>query len=144
MDSSIYGQSKTSFNTNTERSDDEAFGSLRSAERELTGKASSSEAWSELSDVLVTELKIAAARTTVSSVPAFLSEHLRRRLFKKDRKTMNDETKAEGGSAKPVTIIDAKHCPDCGGSSWWYPEGPEKGVTRCVHEKLNIQPKINT
>jgi hypothetical protein len=67
--------------------DDEAFGpllaGLRRAVQEVTGSASpatDAERWGELAELLVTELKIAAGRTgSVSSVPAFLTEHLRRR-----------------------------------------------------------------
>ena len=80
---------KTSFKTTT--NDDEAFAEfvtkLRAAAREVTGKEPSvadGQRWSELADVLVAELKTAAARTSVSSAPSFLAEHLRRRLSKPD------------------------------------------------------------
>jgi hypothetical protein len=78
--------------------------------------------------VLVTELKIAAGRTTVSSMPAFLAEHLRRRLWKK-------EEKSEAGQSS-ANKVDASKCPDCFGTGMWYPEGFEKGVAKCRHEKL--------
>ena len=29
-----------------------------------------------------------------------------------------------------------KGCPDCGGTGMWYPEGFEKGVAKCRHERL--------
>ena len=29
-----------------------------------------------------------------------------------------------------------KDCPDCQGTGFWYPEGMEKGVKRCTHERL--------
>jgi hypothetical protein len=32
--------------------------------------------------------------------------------------------------------LDTKDCPDCHGTGFWYPEGVEKGVTKCHHEKL--------
>lgn len=32
--------------------------------------------------------------------------------------------------------IDSNGCPDCGGSGYFYPEGPEKGVKICKHERL--------
>jgi hypothetical protein len=51
---------------------------------------------------------------------------------------MNDESRAEGRVPQSTSSMDAKQCPDCGGSSWWYPEGPEKGVARCAHEKLSV------
>jgi transposase len=63
--------------------DDEAFAEfvhlLREKATEITGKqptASDAAKWTELAEVLVTELHIAAGRTTISSVPAFLAEHL--------------------------------------------------------------------
>ena len=31
---------------------------------------------------------------------------------------------------------DAVACPDCYGTNWWYPQGTEKGVKRCLHERL--------
>jgi hypothetical protein len=31
---------------------------------------------------------------------------------------------------------DFSGCPDCAGTGFWYPEGTEKGVRRCLHEKL--------
>ncbi len=132
---------KTSFKTNTERDDDEAFARLfarlRQAVKEVTGKepvAAEAERWEQLADLLVTELKIAAGRTNVSSVPAFLTEHLRRRLWKKDRRQVEEEGKSTvQGSQKKV---DASKCPDCFGTGMWYPEGFERGVARCGHEKL--------
>jgi hypothetical protein len=132
------GPPKTSFKTNTERSDDdEAFRQLFAAAKEITGKDVSAAQWREVSDVLVAELKIAAARTTVSSAPAFLAEHLRRRLWKIDKK----QARAEGRELpdEVVTVApleDTAGCPDCKGSGWWYPEGPEKGVAKCKHAKL--------
>jgi hypothetical protein len=126
---------KTSFKTNTERSDDdEAFATLRELELELTGKKSRPEQWRELTEVLVTELKIAAARTTVSNVPAFFAEHLRRRLFKKDKGQIERETSEP--SAEPTPSVDKTKCPDCGGSGYYYPEGYDKGVALCRHKKL--------
>jgi hypothetical protein len=87
-----------------------------------------------LAEVLVTELKIAAGRTTVSSVPAFLAEHLRRRLWKKDKRQMADEGGGEPQQAAPG--VDAANCPDCFGTGMYYPEGYDKGVARCRHERL--------
>ncbi len=31
---------------------------------------------------------------------------------------------------------DARACPDCGGSGWFYPKGIDKGVSKCKHAKL--------
>jgi hypothetical protein len=138
-----YGEFKTSFKTNTEKIDDEAFAAhialLKQATKEITGKEPSAtevERWREVAEVLVTELKIAAGRTSVSSVPAFLAEHLRRRLFKKDQKQLAKE-EAEVPPAGAAQKGDAKECLDCFGTGMWYPEGYEKGVARCRHEKLN-------
>lgn len=104
---------KTSFKTNTERDDDEAFAELvallRNASREVTGRESAaSEAghWKEVAELLATELKVAASRTTVTSAPAFLAEHLRRRLRKADAKQIEREvgeasSRQTAGTSKP-------------------------------------------
>ena len=85
--------------------------------------------------MLITEQKIAAGRTgSVSSVPAFLTEHLRRRLWKKDARQVEAEA-SERREAQPPKA-DAAQCPDCFGTGMWYPEGFEKGVARCGHERL--------
>jgi hypothetical protein len=123
-------------NTNTERSDDdEAFAALREVERELTGK--SSIRWNEVAEVLATELKIAASRTTVSNPDAFFAEHLRRRLFKKDKRQLA----AEAGNTAPAPAtpqVDASQCESCGGSGWRYKDGDySKGVEKCPHDKLS-------
>jgi hypothetical protein len=137
-------QDKTSFKTNTERDDDEAFAefnaALKKAAKEITGREpSQAEAtrWAELAEVLVTELKIAAGRTTVSSIPAFLAEHLRRRLWKKEKRQIDDERSKEQATA--ATKVDASKCPDCFGTGMWYPDGFEKGVARCEHKALARQ-----
>jgi hypothetical protein len=80
------GEPQTIFKTVEKKPDDEEFGQrLRALERELTGKASPSAKWTPLFDLLADELKAAAARTgSVSDVPAFLVEHLRRRFAKPD------------------------------------------------------------
>jgi hypothetical protein len=107
------GKSKTSFKTNTERDDDEAFAEmvalLRQASREVTGKestASEATRWKEVGELLVTELKVAASRTTVTSAPAFLAEHLRRRLRKADARQIEREvgeasTRQAAAASKP-------------------------------------------
>ena len=140
-----YGNLKTSFKTNTENDDDEAYADfvavLKKAAKEITGKeptSSEKHRWTELADLLVTELKIAAGRTTVSNVPAFFTEHLRRRLWKKDKQ----QIEAEGlnpATNTPARDIDASKCPDCFGTGMWYPEGFERGVARCRHEKLTSE-----
>src|SRR5215207_11067533 len=108
-----YAEPKTSFKTNTERTDDEAFATLveklRTASREVCGKEPSkddAERWAEVAELLVTELKVAASRTTVTSAPAFLAEHLRRRLRKADARQIEREvgeanSRQPAGAAKP-------------------------------------------
>jgi hypothetical protein len=120
--------------------DDEAFAALNSAlrqmTRDVTGREplpSDAERWRELAELLTTELKIAAARTdSVSNVPAFLTEHLRRRLWKKEKR----ELEAEASKEAPAKAADASLCPDCGGTGFFYPGGYEGGVARCRHERL--------
>ena len=90
--------------------------------------------WREVAEVLAAELKMAAGRTTVSSAPAFLAEHLRRRLWKKEKQDVDDLTSEK--PLKPSDRVDASDCPDCYGTGMYYPEGFDKGVTRCTHPKL--------
>jgi len=139
------GIAKTSFNTKEERNDDEAFAGLfetfRQITIELTGKspmAGEEAKWRELAEVLVVELRIAAGRTTVSSVPAFLAEHLRRRLWKVDKKRATEiaTVEPEKGSQPALSEEAKRFCPDCAGTNFWYPEGPDKGVAKCRHAKL--------
>ncbi len=78
---------RLSLKTNT--NDDEAFvgfiEKFQSATEEITGKNLSKgdrDNLSKLADLLILELKIAARRTNnISSVPAFLTEVLRRQFF---------------------------------------------------------------
>jgi hypothetical protein len=84
----IYEHPNTSLKTNT-RNDDEAFAAFiekfQSASREITGKKLSkreTENLGNLADLLILELKAAARRTDgISSIPAFLTEVLRRQFF---------------------------------------------------------------
>ncbi len=94
---------KTSFKTK-DQDDDETFTGLveklRKAARELTGKdapAAEGKQWAEVADIIVAELKTAAARTTVSSVPSFLAEHLRRKFAR------STDAKREGKRATVAT-----------------------------------------
>jgi hypothetical protein len=141
LESTVSEEAKTSFKTNTERDDDEALATfvttMKKVAKEITGRELSlaeSSRWGELADVLATELKIAAGRTIVSSVPAFLAEHLRRRLWKKEKRQLDAESKEL--TATSTQKVDAAECPDCFGTGMWYPEGFDKGVARCRHEKL--------
>ncbi|MGA9994761.1 MAG: hypothetical protein WBP93_05060 [Pyrinomonadaceae bacterium] len=147
VDSATSSDAKT-FSKTSERAndDDEAYAplvsALKKATEEISGRPSSpAEAarWEELANVLVAELKIAAARTSVSSVPSFLAEHLRRRLWKVDKRQARAEGRELPDEAlKTTPNIDASKCPDCSGSGWHYPEGMEKGVKKCAHEKLKM------
>jgi len=141
-ESNTYGEGKTSFKTKDINTDDEAFAEFTSAVRktakEITGREpSKAEAgrWAEVAEVLMTELRIAAGRTTVSSVPAFLAEHLRRRLWKKEKRQIEAEAAEQKGTA-PAAKIDTSKCPDCFGTGMYYPEGYDNGVARCTHTKL--------
>jgi hypothetical protein len=86
----LNGTPKTLLKTNT-GNDDEPFGALteilRKMSKKATGKTSAkneSEKWREFAELIEMEFDIAAARTnSISSVPAFLVEHLRRRLLSK-------------------------------------------------------------
>lgn len=142
-DSTLSGDLKTSFKTIEKNFDDEAarrfVDTLQQAERELTGKVSTNpETWNELAEVLITELKIAAGRTTVSNVPAFFAEHLRRRLWKVDKKRATEiaSVESEQESQTALSEEEKRACPDCGGTNFWYPDGPDKGVAKCRHAKL--------
>lgn len=128
------GPPKT-FLSDKERSDDEhpLIRALKQTEKEVTGKNASADTWQGLAELLSAEFKIAAARTTVSNGGAFLTEHLRRRLWKKDKAQLDRETKEAATEPDSKQGIAASKCPDCGGSGWWYPQGPERGVAKCKH-----------
>jgi hypothetical protein len=95
----LTSSSNTSLKTNT-KSDDEAFAALtevfaKACER-ISGKTPNKNQqgkWKELAELLVMELEVASARTTsVSDVPAFLTEHLRRRLIPAKREVPKSKT----------------------------------------------------
>jgi hypothetical protein len=141
------GWPNTSFKTKEINTDDEAFAefaaAVRKTAKEITGKEpSKAEAarWAEVAEVLMTELRIAAGRTTISSVPAFLAEHLRRRLWKKEKRQIEAEA-AEQKASAPTRKVDASKCPDCFGTGMYYPNGFDKGVARCPHSKLIAERK---
>jgi hypothetical protein len=136
----ITGELKTELKE--QNTDDEAAPlahALAQAERELSGKVTSDPSkWEDLADILVKELKIAAGRTTVSSVPAFLAEHLRRRLWKKEKRQIEAEA-AEQKASLSARKVDASKCQDCFGTGMYYPNGFDKGVARCPHAKLVVE-----
>lgn len=110
------GEPKTSFKTEDQKLDDEAFAAmvalLKQAAEEVTGKGTTpadSERWREVAEVLVSELKVAAARTTVSSAPALLAEHLRRRLSRQPAPQASPKAPAAASSAPaPEPPTDAE------------------------------------
>jgi hypothetical protein len=134
------GGASSSNQTRPEGDDDEAFADfvtlLRENAREITGRrpsAAEAAKWRELAEVLI----IAAGRTTISSVPAFLAEHLRRRLWKLENRKQPPAGSGEAEAHGPtVTREEALDCPDCFGTGMYYPGGFEKGVARCKHERL--------
>lgn len=90
---------KTIFNTLNFKVDDDApiishLEKLNEVARKLTGKDLTKkdlEKLSDLTEILVTETVIAAARTgSVSSTVAFMTENLRRRLYSKPRTTKRE------------------------------------------------------
>jgi hypothetical protein len=143
-----YANPKTLIKTIENDDDDEALAGfvrrLKEAAKEITGRETSKverARWDELAELIVTELKIAAARTTVSNVPAFLTEHLRRRLWKMEQKQMSLEGKSASTEGKQsLSGEQARDCPDCGGTGFYYPRGFEGGVARCKHERLASKP----
>jgi hypothetical protein len=145
--STTYGDVKTDLKTKDQNIDDEAFtklvARLQEVTREVTGKDSTvtdADRWQEVADVLAAELRIAAGRTTVSSVPAFMAEHLRRRLWKMDKKQAQAEGRELPDQPKTTNIVPAgQTCSDCNNTGWWYPNGTDKGVARCKHDALNAK-----
>jgi hypothetical protein len=117
---------------------------LKQAAEEVTGKelsASERERWRELGEVLATELKIAAARTTVSSAPSFLAEHLRRRLWKKEKRELQAEASTGAQPTSNLSAEQSKACPDCGGTGFRYKgENFTGGVEKCRHDSLVQEP----
>lgn len=146
----VYTDAKTLIKTYETNDDDEALAdfllALKQAAKEVTGRELSPAErprWAELADVLVKELRIAAGRTTVSSAPAFLAEHLRRRLWKVDkRQSVNQDRELPDQTLKEQQQADTRECPDCFGTGMWYPEGYDKGVAKCHHEKWTRRPSL--
>lgn len=108
---------KTSFKDNTKNDDDsarvnEAFSVLEkrldAAARKITGRGvtkSEAEKWGTLADLLILELEVAASRADgVSSVPAFLTEILRRQFFAARQQQSSGKTV----KTKPDTVGKSK------------------------------------
>jgi hypothetical protein len=146
--SSEVSEGSSSSNDLRPGADDEAFAGFltefKTVVKELTGKdpvAAERERYRELAQVLLTELRMAAGRTTISSVPSFLAEHLRRRLWKLDKRQAQAEGKELPDQPRTTNAIpEGQTCPDCNNTGWWYPNGTEKGVARCQHKHLITNP----
>jgi hypothetical protein len=50
--------------------------------------------------------------------------------------TIKEKDLKENNKKGSELSLDIKACPDCQGSGFWYPEGTEKGVAKCKHERL--------
>ena len=78
---------KTSFKDSSNTDDETCALFIKKFEevsRELTGNGvnpKDAERWEKLAELLILELHAAARRTQITSVPAFLTEHLRRKLL---------------------------------------------------------------
>jgi hypothetical protein len=111
LESTSYNDSKTSLKTNT-ISDDDALAKfatrMNEVSRKLTKRGLKKDEegkWEELAELLVMELEIAAARTkSISNVPAFLTEHLRRRLIGKSA-AIDGKAKA----SKPTKVAKSEN-----------------------------------
>lgn len=110
-----YTVAKTSLNTREKTIDDESattftdFARLfEESSEKLTGRKlnpDDREKWLELGKLLIMELEIAAARTdSVSNLPAFLTEHLRRRLFRKQENQSGKKTSGKGSVSKSLEV----------------------------------------
>ena len=116
LESTVSGEHKTFIKTYEKTDDDEAFAGLvaklRAAATKVTGRepsAAENSRWNEVGELLAAELEIAASRTQVTSAPAFLAEHLRRRLRKADAKQIEREiSEASTVDASAAKVRQAK------------------------------------
>jgi hypothetical protein len=101
-----YEMPKTSFKDNV-KNDDEPFGMMLS-ELERIGKGKP-EDWKSLAELLRMEFEVAAARTkSVTNAPAFLTEHLRRRLIGKSETPKPKANKlSQVGKQQPIEQTEA-------------------------------------
>ncbi len=110
-----YSSPKTSLKT-IENNDDEPFGKMLKVLSDVCEKVSGkqpqksdNENWKQVAELLVMELEIATARTkSISNVPAFLTEHLRRRLLGSAAKSAEGKLKAVKSTkaSKPKEIVE--------------------------------------
>jgi hypothetical protein len=54
-----------------------------------------------------------------------------------DSQPSHDPNKDKNLKETDKGSADAPNCPDCFGTGMWYPEGFDKGVARCRHERLS-------
>lgn len=124
--------SLSSESTKTDDEGHEGLIGLRSAMAAETGREVPTAALAELDELLTAEFRLAAGRAGSLSAPgAFFAEHLRRRLWKKEKRQLDEEGKS--AATKTAPKADASQCPDCFGTGMYYPEGFEKGVAKCPH-----------
>jgi hypothetical protein len=107
--------SKTSFK-DIESIDDEAFAAMLKVFKEMSEKVSGKrpgknqkDNWEELAELLKMEFEIASARTkSISNVPAFLTEHLRRRLLGNSAKLVEGKLKTVNSAkaGKPQETVE--------------------------------------
>jgi hypothetical protein len=106
---------KTSLKTMTVHDDDYAFAKfaerMTAASRRLTKKGSKKneeDKWDELAELLIMELDMAAARTkSISNIPAFLTEHLKRRLLSKSAQSAGKSKIGKAlKSERPEEIVE--------------------------------------
>ncbi len=124
-----YGGAKTSLKTSTKNDDERALAifarKLGEASRRITGKGTSpneAEKWGKLAELLILELELAARNTTgISSVPAFLTEVLRRRLIlnpeEKSRSRNNSSDRKKPNRAtvgKNYDDVESSYNPETG------------------------------
>lgn len=116
---------KTSFKTTT--IDDEAFAGLirilQQTTSELTGLHSThadEPRWTEVAQVIAAELKDAASKTTVSSVPAFLATHLKRRFAAPQRREKREL------ASQPASEAETS------------PETPQRLTNEDIHEQSRL------
>jgi hypothetical protein len=121
-----YGFTKTSLKTNTNDDDEKAAAFSEVVEKfnsvscKLTGRGISkreAEKWNDFADLIILELEIAASRSDgISSVPAFLTEVLRRQFFTshqqksptKSNKTKIDTVGNSESDSYEIKPLDAK------------------------------------
>lgn len=107
-----YTDAKTSFKDIDTNDDETAFAAMEKTLsdvcKKLTGKSptkTQKQNWNELAEILAMELEVAAARTkSISNVPAFLTEHLRRRLLRKSENAPRGEASKTKGISKSLQV----------------------------------------